>query len=64
MFFYLIRKLVRYDDWCSLMIHVAMDNTIITDDISKFSFCVYSQYVFFLILYIIVENQKHSASLP
>uniref|UniRef100_A0A1I8NR05 Cysteine protease n=1 Tax=Stomoxys calcitrans TaxID=35570 RepID=A0A1I8NR05_STOCA len=28
-----LKKLVRYDDWCSLMIHVAMDNTIVTDDI-------------------------------
>ncbi|XP_075153516.1 autophagy-related 4a isoform X2 [Haematobia irritans] len=28
-----LKKLVRYDDWCSLMIHVAMDSTIVTDDI-------------------------------
>ncbi|XP_046812457.1 cysteine protease ATG4B isoform X1 [Lucilia cuprina] len=28
-----LKKLVRYDDWCSLTIHVAMDNTIVIDDI-------------------------------
>ena len=25
-----------YDDWSSIVIHVAMDNTVIEDDISKF----------------------------
>lgn len=29
------RKLVKYDDWSRLAIHVALDNTIIVDDISK-----------------------------
>ncbi|KAL9923539.1 cysteine protease ATG4B isoform X1 [Glossina fuscipes] len=28
-----LKKLVRYDDWCSLVIHVAMDNVIVIDDI-------------------------------
>lgn len=27
------RKLVQYDDWCSISIHVALDNMIITDEI-------------------------------
>lgn len=34
-FLFFFRKLVKYDDWCSLVIHVAMDNTIITDEIRK-----------------------------
>lgn len=29
------RKLAVYDDWSSLVIHVAMDNTVIENDISK-----------------------------
>uniref|UniRef100_A0A034WL87 Cysteine protease n=1 Tax=Bactrocera dorsalis TaxID=27457 RepID=A0A034WL87_BACDO len=33
-----LKKLVRYDDWCSIVIHVAMDNTIVTDDI--YSLCL------------------------
>lgn len=32
----LYRKLVKYDDWCSIVIHVALDNTVITDEICKF----------------------------
>ncbi|XP_073827424.1 autophagy-related 4a isoform X1 [Musca autumnalis] len=28
-----LKKLVRYDDWCSLMIHVAMDMSIVSDEI-------------------------------
>lgn len=34
--YYLFRKLVKYDDWCSIAIHVAMDNNIVTEEISKF----------------------------
>ncbi|XP_053959172.1 cysteine protease ATG4B [Anastrepha ludens] len=33
-----LKKLVRYDDWCSIVVHVAMDNTIVTDDI--YSLCL------------------------
>ncbi|XP_037927837.1 cysteine protease ATG4B isoform X2 [Teleopsis dalmanni] len=33
-----IKKLVRYDDWCSIVVHVAMDNIIVTDDI--YSLCL------------------------
>lgn len=33
-----LKKLVVYDDWCSLVIHVALDNTIATDDI--YSICL------------------------
>lgn len=29
------RKLVKYDDWCSITIHVAMDNNVVTEEISK-----------------------------
>lgn len=29
------RKLVRYDDWSSTVIHVALDNTVIINEISK-----------------------------
>ncbi|CAD7080003.1 unnamed protein product [Hermetia illucens] len=32
-----LKKLVKYDDWCSIEIHVALDNTIVTDDI--YSLC-------------------------
>uniref|UniRef100_A0A0K8TP81 Cysteine protease n=1 Tax=Tabanus bromius TaxID=304241 RepID=A0A0K8TP81_TABBR len=28
-----LKKLVQYDDWCSIVIHVAMDNVVVTDDI-------------------------------
>lgn len=28
-----IKKLVKYDEWCSLEIHVALDNTVATDEI-------------------------------
>lgn len=31
----LFRKLVPYDDWSNLMIHVAMDNTVVIDDICE-----------------------------
>ncbi|XP_055387232.1 cysteine protease ATG4B [Condylostylus longicornis] len=30
-----LKKLVGYDDWCSIVVHVALDNTIATDDIDK-----------------------------
>lgn len=30
-----LKKLVGYDDWCSITIHVALDNTIATDDIDS-----------------------------
>lgn len=33
--FLFFRKLVVYDEWSSLVIHVAMDNTVIEEDISK-----------------------------
>ncbi|KAG4074005.1 hypothetical protein HA402_014210 [Bradysia odoriphaga] len=28
-----LRKLVKYDDWCSIVVHVAMDNVVVTDEI-------------------------------
>ncbi|XP_055598506.1 cysteine protease ATG4B-like [Uranotaenia lowii] len=28
-----LKKLVKFDDWCNLVIHVALDNTVATDDI-------------------------------
>ncbi|KAJ6647449.1 Cysteine protease ATG4B [Pseudolycoriella hygida] len=28
-----LRKLVKYDDWCSIVIHVALDNAVVTDQI-------------------------------
>jgi len=31
------RKLVIYDNWSSLVIHVAMDNTVIEHDIRKYT---------------------------
>lgn len=31
----LCRKLAVYDEWSGMTIHVAMDNTVITEDISK-----------------------------
>ena len=34
-FLFFCRKLAVYDDWSSVVIHVAMDNTVIQDDISK-----------------------------
>lgn len=36
-FFSPFRKLVKYDDWCSITIHVAMDNNIVTEEISEFT---------------------------
>ena len=32
---FLNRKLTSFDDWSSLCVHIAMDNTVIIDDISK-----------------------------
>lgn len=31
-----LRKLTSFDDWSSLCVHIAMDNTLIVNDISKF----------------------------
>lgn len=28
-----LKKLVKFDDWCSLVIHVALDNTLATDEV-------------------------------
>ncbi|EDV31042.1 uncharacterized protein Dana_GF15159 [Drosophila ananassae] len=33
----ILKKLVRFDDWCSLAVHVAMDSTVVLDDI--YSLC-------------------------
>ena len=33
---FLGRKLTSFDDWSSLCVHIAMDNTVIINDISKF----------------------------
>lgn len=30
-----LKKLIVYDDWCSLSIHVALDNTVATEEIRK-----------------------------
>ena len=32
---YLFRKLVLFDDWSNLAVHVAMDNTVVIEDISE-----------------------------
>ena len=37
-FCFATRKLAVYDEWSSVTIHVAMDNTVITEDISKLNF--------------------------
>lgn len=34
-FLFRFRKLVKYDDWSSVAIHVALDNTVIINEISK-----------------------------
>uniref|UniRef100_A0A182TAY6 Cysteine protease n=1 Tax=Anopheles maculatus TaxID=74869 RepID=A0A182TAY6_9DIPT len=31
-----LKKLVRFDDWCRLVIHVALDNTVATDEIGSY----------------------------
>lgn len=28
-----MKKLIKYDDWCSLVIHVALDNTLVTEEV-------------------------------
>lgn len=28
-----LKKLIKYDDWCSLVIHVALDNTLVTEEV-------------------------------
>lgn len=28
-----MKKLMKYDDWCSLVIHVALDNTLVTEEV-------------------------------
>ncbi|XP_068140140.1 cysteine protease ATG4B [Drosophila tropicalis] len=33
----ILKKLVCFDDWCSLVIHVAMDSTVVLDDIYSLS---------------------------
>lgn len=30
---YVFRKLVRFDEWCNLAVHVAMDNVVVTEDV-------------------------------
>ena len=34
-YFAYYRKLAVYDDWSNIVVHIALDNTIIIDDISK-----------------------------
>lgn len=34
--YFIYRKLIVYDDWSSLLIHVALDNVVIVNEISKF----------------------------
>lgn len=34
--FFFFRKLVKYDEWSSVAIHVALDNTVIIKEIRKF----------------------------
>lgn len=36
-----LKKLVRYDDWCSIVVHVALDNVVVTDEI--YSLCLESE---------------------
>ena len=33
--YFLCRKLVMFDDWSHFAVHVAMDNTVVIEDISK-----------------------------
>ena len=40
--YFLTRKLVLFDDWSDLAVHVAMDNTVVIEDISKRTFMVLS----------------------
>lgn len=52
--YFICRKLVQYDDWCSIVIHVALDNIIVTDEICMLvSFldfhCINSFLSFFLV---------------
>lgn len=32
------RKLVRYDDWSSITIHVALDNALVVNDIGMYDY--------------------------
>ena len=42
-----LRKLTSFDDWSSLCVHIAMDNALIVNDISKFITYLYLETEFF-----------------
>jgi len=45
-YLYVYRKLATYDSWSGLVVHIAMDNTVVTDDIRMY--CSQIEYITYI----------------